>query len=149
MERTLVLVKPDAMQRGLAGEIIVRWERRGLRIAALKLMRVTDAMARQHYAEHDGKPFFNGLVEFITSSPVIAAVLEGPDAVEAVRQANGATNPIQATPGSIRADFGLDKGRNLVHASDGAASAQREIEIFFTPAELIDWGRSTDRWIIE
>ncbi|MFN0146039.1 MAG: nucleoside-diphosphate kinase, partial [Dehalococcoidia bacterium] len=125
MERTLVLIKPDAMQRGLAGEVIARWERRGLRIAGLKLMRVTDALARRHYAEHDGKPFFKGLVEFITSSPVVAAVLEGPDAVEAVRQTNGATNPVQAAPGSIRADFGLDKGRNLVHASDSVASAQR------------------------
>jgi nucleoside-diphosphate kinase len=149
MERTLVLVKPDAMQRGLAGEIIARWERRGLRIAGLKLMRVTEALARQHYAEHDGKPFFKGLVDFITSSPVIAAVLEGPDAVEAVRQSNGATNPIQAAPGSIRADFGLDKGRNLVHASDSPASAQREIAIFFTPAELVEWERSTEKWVIE
>ena len=149
MERTLVLVKPDAMQRGLAGEIIARWERRGLRIAGLKLMEVTEAMARDHYSEHDGKPFFAGLVGFISSAPVVAAVLEGPNAIQAVRATNGATNPIEAAPGSIRADFGVDKGRNLVHASDSAASAEREIAIFFHAHEIIDWNRTVERWITE
>ncbi len=149
MERTLVLVKPDAMQRGLAGEIIARWERRGLRIAGLKLMEVTEAMARDHYSEHDGKPFFAGLVGFISSAPVVAAVLEGPNAIQAVRATNGATNPIEAAPGSIRADFGVDKGRNLVHASDSAASAEREIAIFFHAHEIIDWNRTVEPWITE
>ncbi len=149
MERTLVLVKPDGMQRGLAGEIIARWERRGLRIAGLKLMRVTEAMAREHYGEHDGKPFFAGLVSFITSGPVVAAVLEGPNAIQAVRATNGATNPIEAAPGSIRADFGVDKGRNLVHASDSPASAEREIAIFFNSAEIIAWDRTIEPWIVE
>ena len=149
MERTLVLVKPDAMQRGLAGEIIARWERRGLRIAGLKLMEVTEAMARDHYSEHDGKPFFAGLVGFISSAPVVAAVLEGPNAIQAVRATNGATNPIEAAPGSIRADFGVDKGRNLVHASDSAASAEREIAIFFQAHEIIDWNRTVEPWITE
>ena len=149
MERTLVLVKPDAMQRGLAGEIIARWERRGLRIAGLKLMEVTEAMARDHYSEHDGKPFFAGLVGFISSAPVVAAVLEGPNAIQAVRATNGATNPIEAAPGSIRADFGVDKGRNLVHASDSAASAEREIAIFFQAHEIIDWSRTVEPWITE
>ncbi len=149
MERTLVLVKPDGMQRGLAGEIIARWERRGLRIAGLKLMRVTEAMAREHYGEHDGKPFFARLVGFITSGPVVAAVLEGPNAIQAVRATNGATNPIEAAPGSIRADFGVDKGRNLVHASDSPASAEREIAIFFNSAEIIAWDRTIEPWIVE
>lgn len=149
MERTLVLVKPDAVQRGLAGEILARWERRGLRIVGLKLMRVTEEMAKRHYAEHDGKPFFAGLVGFITSSPVVAAVLEGPGAIQAVRATNGATDPLAAAPGSIRADLGIDKGRNLVHASDSPESAAREVAIFFAPAELLDWPRDTDRWITE
>lgn len=148
-ERTLILVKPDAMQRGLAGEVLGRFERRGLRVVGLKLMQVDDALARRHYGEHEGKPFFAGLVEYITSSPVIAAVLEGTSAISVVRAAIGSTDPAQAAPGTIRGDFGLERGRNLVHASDSEASAQREIGLFFQPAELIGWARDTDRWIFE
>jgi nucleoside-diphosphate kinase len=149
LERTLVLVKPDAMQRGLAGEIIARWEQRGLRIVGLKLVQVTEAMAAKHYAEHQGKPFFKGLVQFITSTPVIAAVLEGPGAVQAVRTTNGATNSLEAAPGTIRGDLGIDKQRNLVHASDSPASAARETKIYFKPSELVEWKRVTDPWIME
>lgn len=148
-ERTLILVKPDGMQRALAGEIISRYERRGLKIVAMKLMQVDEALAERHYGEHKGKPFYPGLVEYITSSPVIAAVLEGPNAIEAVRATNGATNPIAATPGSIRADFGLDKGRNLVHASDSVESAAREVGLFFSPGEIIEWARGSDGWVFE
>ncbi len=149
MERTLVLVKPDAMQRGLAGEIIRRLEQRGLRIAGMKLMQIDTALAKRHYAEHEGKPFFDGLVNYITSAPVIAAVFEGRNAVQAVRGSVGATNPPEAAPGSIRADYGLERGRNLVHASDSPASGERETALFFEPRELISWERDTDRWIFE
>ena len=149
MERTLVLAKPDAMQRGLGAEVIGRFERRGLRIVGLKLIQITDAMARQHYAEHDGKPFFAGLVEYITSAPVIAAVFDGPNAIAAVRQTVGATNPVEAAPGTIRADLGLDRGRNLVHASDKPESAEREINLFFRPEELVTWGREIEKWLFE
>ncbi len=149
MERTLVLVKPDAMQRGLAGEVIGRLERRGLRIVAMKLTRIDTALAKRHYAEHEGKPFFNGLVEYITSAPVIAAVFEGTGAVQAVRNTVGATNPVDAAPGSIRADFGIERGRNLVHASDSPASGERETALFFAPGEILSWKRETDRWIFE
>lgn len=150
-ERTLVLVKPDAMQRGLAGEIIARLERRGLKIVAIKLIAMPRALAEEHYAEHRGKPFFNGLVSFITSAPVIAAVFEGSNAIVAVRQAAGKTNPVHedARPGSIRSDFGLDTGRNLVHASDGPESAAREIARFFRDEELVAWTQDSERWIFE
>jgi len=148
-ERTLFLVKPDAMQRGLSGEIIKRLESRGLKIVGLKLMQVTPAIAEKHYGEHKGKPFYKGLVDFITSSPIIAAVLEGTNAIEVVRATNGLTNPLKADPGTIRADFGLETGRNLVHASDSPASAAREIKIFFKPSELVEWTRDTDRWVFE
>ena len=148
-ERTLFLVKPDAVQRGLAGEIIKRLENRGLKIVGLKLMQVPKATAEKHYGEHKGKPFFEGLVQFITSAPVVAAVLEGTNAIEIVRATNGLTNPLKAAPGTIRADFGLEMGRNLVHASDSPTSAAREIKIFFKPSELVDWTRDSDRWIYE
>jgi len=148
-ERTLVLVKPDAMQRGLAGEILRRIEQRGLRLVGLKLLRIDESLARRHYAEHEGKPFFPGLIEYITSAPVVAAVFEGPDAVRAVRATVGATNPVEAVPGSIRADFGLQKGRNLVHASDSPESGEREVALFFRPDELVSWERDVDRWITE
>lgn len=148
-ERTLFLVKPDAVQRGLSGEILKRLENRGLKFVGLKLMQVTPAQAEQHYAEHKGKPFFEGLVDFITSSPIVAAVVEGTNAIEIVRATNGVTNPLKADPGTIRADFGLEMGRNLVHASDSAESAAREITIFFKPSELVDWTRDTERWIFE
>ena len=131
MERTLILVKPDAFARGLTGEIIARFERKGLRIVALKHMQVDEALAKQHYAEHEGKPFFGELVEFITSAPLVAMVLEGQDAVTAARQVIGATNPLEAVPGSIRGDFAIEVGTNLVHGSDSPESAERETALFF------------------
>ncbi|HLB22675.1 MAG TPA: nucleoside-diphosphate kinase [Dehalococcoidia bacterium] len=149
MERTLLLIKPDAMQRGLAGEIIGRMERRGLKIVGIRLMKVSKALAKKHYAEHEGKPFFPGLVEYITSSPIIAAVLEGPNAIQAMRQTMGKTNPLEAETGSIRADFGLEKGRNLTHGSDSTASAKREIALFFGDMPPISWKRDADPWVFE
>ncbi len=149
MERTLILIKPDAMQRGLAFEALSRFERRGLRTAGLRLLQIDRATAEHHYAEHQGKPFFQGLVSYITSSPVIAAVLEGSDAVAAARQTIGATSPLAAAPGTIRGDFGLELGRNLVHGSDSPESAEREIGIFFEGHPVLDWERSTDRWVFE
>jgi nucleoside-diphosphate kinase len=131
MDRTLILVKPDAFARGLTGEIIARFERKGLAIAALRHLTVTEDLAKQHYAEHNGKPFFGELVEFITSGPLVALVLEGHEAVKAARQVIGATNPIEAATGSIRGDFALEVGRNLVHGSDSAESAEREAGLFF------------------
>jgi nucleoside-diphosphate kinase len=149
MERTLILVKPDALQRGLAGEIISRFENRGLQIVALKLMNVSQALAREHYKEHEGKPFFSSLVEYITCCPVIAMVVQGPGAIELVRMTLGATNPASAAPGSIRGDLGISIGRNLVHGSDSAASAQREVALFFKNDELFDYSRTADPWILE
>jgi nucleoside-diphosphate kinase len=131
MDKTLILVKPDAFARGLTGEIIARFERKGLRIAALKYMQMERALAEQHYAEHEGKPFFGELVEFITSGPLVAMVLEGYEAVRAARQVIGATNPLEATTGSIRGDFALEVGQNMVHGSDSDASAEREAKLFF------------------
>ncbi len=131
MDRTLILVKPDAFARGLTGEIIARFERKGLRIAALRHMTLDRQTAEQHYAEHNGKPFFEELVSFITSGPLVAMVLEGQDAVKAARQVIGATNPLEAAPGSIRGDFGLEVTFNLVHGSDSDESAEREIAIWF------------------
>ena len=148
-ERTLVLAKPDAVQRGLSGEIISRLERRGLKLVAMKLMRIDDALAKRHYAEHEGKPFYGSLVDYITSAPVVAMVLEGPSAVQAVRGSVGATNPAEAAPGSIRADFALERGKNLVHASDSPASGERESALFFKPEEFVSWTRDTDPWIYE
>lgn len=149
MERTLILVKPDAMQRGLAGEVLARIERKGLRIVGLRLLQVDAAMATRHYAEHAGKGFFQSLIDYITSAPIIAAVFEGPNAVVAARQMMGATNPVQAAPGTIRGDFGVEIGRNLVHGSDSPESAAREIGIFFEGQPVISWTRDTDRWIFE
>jgi nucleoside-diphosphate kinase len=131
MDRTLILVKPDAFARGLTGEIIARFERKGLRIVALQHMRLTEEIARRHYAEHEGKPFFDELVTFITSAPLVAMVLEGHEAVVAARQVIGATNPLEAAPGSIRGDFALQIGENMVHGADSPASAEREAAIFF------------------
>jgi nucleoside-diphosphate kinase len=147
MDRTLILIKPDAVQRGLAGEIISRFERRGLKFVAMKLMRVDEALARRHYAEHEGKPFLEGLVAFITSGPIVAAVLEGPNAVEASRAIMGATDPQKAAIGTVRGDFGLFVQNNLVHGSDSPESAQREIALFFNDSEIIAWERSTDSWV--
>jgi nucleoside-diphosphate kinase len=131
MDRTLILVKPDAFARSLTGEIIARFERKGLRIIALRHMTVSAELAQRHYAEHEDKPFFGELVEFITSGPIVAMVLEGVDAVKAARQAIGATNPLEAAPGSIRGDFAIEMGQNMVHGSDSAESAAREAALFF------------------
>lgn len=149
MERTLILVKPDAMQRGLAGDILARFERRGLRMVGLRLLKVDRNMAKRHYAEHVGKPFFEGLVAYITSAPIVAAVFEGTNAVAAARQLMGSTRPTEAAPGTIRADFGIEVGRNLVHGSDSVASAKREIDIFFEGQRLASWKRDVDPWIFE
>ena len=149
MERTLVLIKPDAMQRGLAGEILGRLERRGLRIAGLKLLQVDRALAERHYGEHAGKPFYEGLVSYITACPIVAAVFEGTGAIEAVRSSVGSTNPRAAAPGTIRGDFGLEIGRNLIHASDSLESAERETNLFFQAAELASYERAIDRWVFE
>lgn len=148
MERTFIMVKPDGVQRGLVGEIIARFERRGLKIVALKMMQVSDEFARQHYAVHEGKPFFAGLVKYITSAPVVAMVAEGTNAVLAVRQTVGATRPNEAAPGTIRADFALEIGRNLVHASDGPETAASEIALWFGDS-VVDWPRANDPWIFE
>lgn len=149
MERTLIIVKPDAMQRGLIGAVLGRLEARGLKLVGLKLIAIDEALARRHYAEHEGKPFFTGLVSYITSSPVVVGVFEGPNAIEAVRGTVGATNPVKAAPGTIRGDFALEIGRNLIHASDSPATAEREIGLFFRDAELVGYERATDRWILE
>jgi len=149
MERTLVLIKPDAMQRGLSGEILSRLERRGLRIAGLKLLQVDRALAERHYGEHVGKPFYEGLVGYITACPIVAAVFEGTDAVESVRNTMGKTNPRDAAPGTIRGDFGLEIGRNLIHGSDSLESAQREVALFFDTRELQTYERGIDKWVFE
>ena len=149
MERTLVLVKPDGVQRGLMGEIISRLERRGLKLAAMKLMRLDQAKAEEHYGEHVERPFFRGLVDFITSGPLVAMVWEADGAVEIVRNTMGATNPKDSPLGTIRGDLGVNIGRNLVHGSDSVESAQREIALFFQPAEILDYARSNDSWITE
>ncbi|GIV74513.1 MULTISPECIES: nucleoside-diphosphate kinase [Caldilinea] len=148
MERTFVMIKPDGVQRGLIGEIISRFERRGLKLVAMKMLKVDEGLARRHYAVHEGKPFFEGLVRYITSAPVVAMVVEGTNAVAAVRQTVGATKPFEAAPGTIRADFALEIGRNLVHASDAPETAAAEIGLWFGD-ELIDWQRSVDSWIFE
>lgn len=150
MERTLVLIKPDGVQRGLIGEIIKRFEQRGFKIAGMKLMQASRDLAERHYAEHQGKPFYEGLVGFITSAPLVALVLEGKNAVAAARHTmGGQTNPLNASTGGIRGDFALDLGRNLVHGSDGVESAEREIALWFRPEEIVTWERAVDRWIYE
>jgi nucleoside-diphosphate kinase len=149
VERTLVLVKPDGVQRGLMGEVFSRLERRGLRLAAAKFMNVTEQLAETHYAVHKGKPFYDGLISYITSAPVMAMVWEGPNAVAAVRQTMGATRPTEAAPGTLRHDFALEVGRNLTHASDEPANAEKEVALWFRKEELIDWERETDKWIFE
>jgi nucleoside-diphosphate kinase len=148
VERTFVMIKPDGVQRGLIGEIISRLERRGLKFVAMKMVQVDESLARRHYAVHEGKPFFEGLIRYITSAPVVAMVVEGANAIAAVRQTVGATKPFEAAPGSIRADFALEIGRNLVHASDAPETAAAEIALWFGDA-LIEWQRSVDAWIFE
>ncbi len=149
MERSLVLVKPDAVQRGLIGEIIKRLEQRGLRLVAAKFIAVSDELAKTHYAIHQGKPFFEGLIRYITSAPVMAMVWEGPNAIAAVRQTMGATRPTEAAPGSIRHDFALEIGRNLTHASDTPENGEKEVALWFKPDELVSWTRDSDIWIFE
>ena len=149
MERTLVLLKPDAVQRGLIGEIVSRLERKGLRFVAIKQMLVSNELARKHYGEHADRPFFQGLVTFITSSPIIAIVVEGENAVETVRGIMGITDPQKAAPGTIRGDLAASIGNNLIHGSDSGESACREIDLFFAPDEIVDYSREIDRWIIE
>jgi len=148
MERTFIILKPDAVQRGLVGEITARFERRGLKIVGMNFMQVSQELARKHYAEHEGKKFFDGLISYITSAPVVAMVVEGTGAVAAVRQMVGATKPAEAAPGTIRADFGLEIGRNLVHASDKVETAVREIDLWFG-SDLVSWGRAEDPWVFE
>jgi nucleoside-diphosphate kinase len=149
MEQTLVLVKPDGVQRGLIGEVTSRLERRGLRLAAARFMQVSHQLAETHYAIHKGKPFYDGLIQYITSAPVMAMVWEGPNAVAAVRQTMGATRPTEAAPGSLRHDFALEVGRNLTHASDTVENGGKEVALWFKKEELVEWGRDTDKWIFE
>jgi nucleoside-diphosphate kinase len=149
LEQTLVLVKPDGVQRGLIGEVISRLERRGLRLVAARFLAVSQDLAETHYAIHKGKPFYEGLIRYITSSPVMAMVWEGPNAIAAVRQTMGATRPTEAAPGSLRHDFALEVGRNLTHASDTHENGEAEVALWFKPEELVDWGREVDRWVFE
>lgn len=149
-ERTFIAIKPDGVQRGLIGEVISRFERRGLKLVGLKMLNVSNELAEKHYGEHKGKPFFGGLVGFITSGPVVAMVWEGKNAISLCRNTIGATNPSSAAPGTIRGDLALDIGRNMVHGSDGPESAVREIGIFFSEKELLpSWNRNIDAWVTE
>ncbi|MCE1253307.1 MAG: nucleoside-diphosphate kinase [Anaerolineae bacterium] len=147
MERTFVIIKPDGVQRGLVGEITTRLERRGLHLVGAKFMLVSPELAEKHYGVHKGKGFYEGLVKYIVSSPVLAMVWEGDNAVVAVRQTMGATNPLEATPGTIRHDFGLSTGRNLTHASDSVENAEKEIALWFKPEEIVAWNHDGDSWI--
>lgn len=149
MDRTLVFVKPDGVQRRLVGRIIARFEDKGLRLAGLKLMRVDTALAERHYAEHKGKPFYEKLLKFVTSGPIVAMVIEGNDVVNVVRKVMGKTFGLEAEPGTIRGDFGAAKTFNLVHGSDSPASAAREIALYFRPEELVEYSRSGDEWIFD
>jgi nucleoside-diphosphate kinase len=148
-ERTLIIVKPDAVQRQLAGVILGRLEQKGLRFVGLKLMQIDRALAERHYEVHKGKPFYEGLVQFITSGPVVVGVLEGPSAIVATRTAMGGTNPVTADPGSIRGMYALEIGQNLIHGSDSPETAQFEIGLYFKPGELLQYRRDVDRWIAE
>jgi nucleoside-diphosphate kinase len=149
MQRTLIIVKPDAVQRGLIGGVLSRLEARGLKLVGLKLIAVDEALARRHYGVHEGKPFFAGLIQYITSSPVVVGVFEGPEAIAVVRATVGATNPVAAAPGTIRGDWALEIGRNLIHASDSPETAATEVALYFGPEELVSYERATDRWILE
>jgi nucleoside-diphosphate kinase len=149
LEKTLVLIKPDGVQRGLVGEIMRRFEQRGLKLVAARFLRVSPELAAAHYAVHQGKPFYEGLIQYITSAPVMAMVWEGSNSIAAVRQTMGSTRPTEAAPGTIRHDFGLEIGRNLTHGSDSPENAQTEIALWFNAAEIYEWGRSNDPWIFE
>jgi nucleoside-diphosphate kinase len=148
-DRTLIIVKPDGVQRGLAGTILSRLEQRGLKLVALKLIQMDRPLAERHYEALRDKPFYSSLVDYITSRPVIVGVVEGPNAFQTVRDTMGATDPLKAAPGTIRFDFGVSIGRNLIHGSDSAESAEREINLFFRPEEILTYPRDTDRWILE
>lgn len=148
VQRTLLLIKPDGVQRQLVGRVLTRFEERGLKLIGLKLVQVDRVLAEQHYAVHRDKPFFTGLVEFITSGPLVAAVLEGPNAIAIVRTMNGATRPHEAAPGSIRGDFAIETAQNLVHASDGEETAALEVALWFAPDELLSYEREIDRWVL-
>jgi nucleoside-diphosphate kinase len=148
MEQTFVILKPDAVQRGLVGEIMARFERRGLKFVAIKMVQVSDELARRHYVVHEGKPFFDGLIQYITSAPVVAMVLEGTGAIALVRSMVGNTKPAESAAGTIRGDYGIEVGRNLVHASDGPETAASEISLWFGD-DAIAWQRDTDPWIFE
>lgn len=147
MERTLVLIKPDGVQRGLVGEVVGRFERRGLHLVGLRMLAVDRELAERHYAEHRERPFFEAVIEFITSSPVVAMAWEGPNAVGLVRGMMGPTNPANAAPGTIRGDFGIDIGQNIIHGSDSPARAEVEVALFFSPQELVSWERAESTWI--
>jgi nucleoside-diphosphate kinase len=149
MERSLIILKPDAVQRGLIGAILARLEQRGLKFAGLKLIQIDEALARRHYGVHEGKPFFEGLVQYITAGPVVVVAVVGKQAIQIVRNTVGATNPMNAAPGTIRGDFGLEVGRNLIHASDSPENGEAELALFFKPEELLEWQRSTDGWNYE
>ncbi|MDG2101322.1 MAG: nucleoside-diphosphate kinase [Dehalococcoidales bacterium] len=149
MEKTLILIKPDGVQRSLSGEILTRLEKSGLKISALKLLHVNEKLAKEHYAEHEGKPFFGDLVSYICSAPIIAISLSGPNAVEKSRSLIGKTNPLESEPGTIRGDFGLEISRNLIHGSASIDDANRELKIFFSENEIIDYDKSTDSWVME
>ena len=149
MQRTLIIFKPDCVQRRLVGQILHRFEARGLRIAALKLLQVDRTLAEKHYAEHQGKPFFEGLIQFITGGPVVVGVLDGNEAISVVRSMLGATNGAAAAPGSIRGDFSISKQNNLIHGSDSEASAQREIALWFQPGEVVDYAIEGGRWVFD
>ncbi len=149
MERTFIILKPDAIQRQLVGEIISRFEQHGLKIVAMKFLQVPVSLAEEHYAVHKERPFFKSLIEYITASPVVAMVLEGPNAIQMARNVVGATNPLDAAPGTIRGDFGMEIGRNLVHASDGVDTAKAEIALWFGEENLVDYPRALDPWILE
>ena len=149
MERTLVIVKPDAVQRGLIGTIVDRLEKRGLRIVALKMIHIDPVLAKRHYAVHQGKHFFDGLIQYITSGPVVVMVVEGTRAIEVVRRVMGATDPVRAEAGTIRGDLALEMGRNLIHGSDSPESAVTEIDLFFSPEEILSFSRDIDRWVFE
>jgi nucleoside-diphosphate kinase len=147
LERSLVLIKPDGIQRGLVGEIIKRFEQRGLKLVAAKFLQVDTALAETHYAIHKGKPFYNGLINYITSAPVMAMVWEGMDAVAAIRQTMGSTKPTEAAPGTIRHDFAMTVSRNLTHASDSVENAEKEIALWFKPEELVSWNKIDEDWL--
>ena len=148
-EKTLILIKPDGVQRGLIGTVISQLERRGLKIVALKMLIIDQRLASQHYHEHQERPFYKSLIEFITSSPVVAMVLEGPDAITLVRKTMGATNPLEASPGTIRGNMGITINKNIIHGSDSLESANKEIALFFQPAEILDYQREIETWITE